>query len=573
VIEWFCRLERFAWIPITLSAAALFASDGATLLLTLAAALFLAAPLFLPEARRWRALTGAALLFFLAACGWAIYYRPDAPIELFEDGQILTPAQTYASGGRPYLDTYPIHGWGADGGVDGFFFRLLGPSLRTFWWRRAAATALALSALGLASGVLFGGILWGAVGLVCALGFCPFLSERHLAIFVALALLLRAARQDRPRDWFLSGILCAVTVFVTLDFGLVAVIAAIAASILLAVLDSRRKGRGRATPVLALLSGIGAGGLPFLAILGRDGAASAFFRVSFLEIPKTITDTWGLPAGSASLFLRSGSPDRVFSALVSGGEMPSLFLLVILGGGTTLFLLRSARGILEPVDRAAGAALAVAGAACRGVLGRADAGHLALYGVFAGLPAAWILYRAARARRHPMLLSAAVLALLLARLHLHRVVALEAGVVADAEGARGAARGARPQAAEISALRRYFDSALAPGQTFFDFGNEPALYFLLGRTPPTRYACVPFYEAEEKQREVVEALERLRPPLAILAGGGPRDAFDGVSNRERAPHVAAYLDAHYEPAGKIHGRIIGMRIPDSTFQIPGGSPR
>ena len=151
-----------------------------------------------------------------------------------------------------------------------------------------------------------------------------------------------------------------------------------------------------------------------------------------------------------------------------------------------------------------------------------------------------------------MLLSTAVLVLLLARLHLHRVVALEAGVVANAERARDAAsRARRQQEGEVAALRRYFDSELAPGETFFDFGNEPALYFLLGRASPTRYPCVPFYEPEEKQREVVEALEHIRPPLAILAGGSPRDAFDGVSNRERAPRVAAYLDAHYEPAGTI----------------------
>ena len=281
-----------------------------------------------------------------------------------------------------------------------------------------------------------------------------------------------------------------------------------------------------------------------------------------------ITDAWGLPAGSAGPILRSGGPDRVFSTLVSGGEMPSLFLLAVLGAGMSLLLLRSAGGILEPVDRAAAAALAVACAACRGALGRADAGHLALYGVFAGLPAAWILFRAARAGRHPILLSGAVLALLLARLHLHRVVALEARAVIDAAQAREAAAGAGPQAEEVAALRRYFDSALATKETFFDFGNEPALYFLLGRASPIRYACVPFYEAEEKQREVIEALERTRPPLAILASGSPRDAFDGVPNRERAPRVAAYLDAHYRPAVMIAGHVIGIRIPDSTFQIP-----
>ena len=70
---------------------------------------------------------------------------------------------------------------------------------------------------------------------------------------------------------------------------------------------------------------------------------------------------------------------------------------------------------------------------------------------------------------------------------------------------------------------------------------------------------MPFYEPEEKQREVVEALDRIRPPLAILAGGSPRDAFDGISNRERAPRVAAYLDTHYEAAGNVAGRIIGRR--------------
>lgn len=558
-MEWVARLERFAWIPILLSSAALLASGAGSLLLCLAAVLFFAAPSFLPEARCWRALTGAALLLFLAACGWTISYRPDAPVELFEDGQLLAPAQAYAAGGRPYLDTYPVHGWGADGGVDGFLFRVLGSSLHTFQWRRGATTALALAALGLASGVLFGGILWGAVGLLCALGFCPFLSERHLAVFVALAFLLRAAREDRTRNWVLAGMLCGATVFVTLDFGLVAVTGAIATAIGLSVLDSGRRERGRAARVLALLCGIGAGSLPFLAILGRQGAAGAFLRVSFLEIPRMITESWGLPAGSAEPMLRSGRPDRVFSAFVSGGEMPSLFLLVVLGSGVTLLLLRASRGILEPVDRAAAAALAVACVACRGALGRADAGHLALYGVFAGLPAAWILYRAASARRHSKLLFAAVLALLLARLHLHRVAALEAGAVAHAAEARLAeGRGAKPLE-EVAALRRYFDSMLAPGQTFFDFGNEPGLYFLLGRASPIRYACVPFYEAEKKQLEVVETLERLRPPLAILASGSPHDAFDGVSNRERAPRVAAYLDAHYEPVDVILGRTIARR--------------
>src|SRR5215470_7221109 len=91
------------------------------------------------------------LLAFLFSSGWTIHYQPGAPVDLFEDGQPLANAATYLQGGHPYLQTYPVHGWGADGGLDSLFFRVFGPSLQTFRVRRAIVTALALTALGLCS--------------------------------------------------------------------------------------------------------------------------------------------------------------------------------------------------------------------------------------------------------------------------------------------------------------------------------------------------------------------------------------------------------------------------------------
>src|SRR5262249_61734002 len=129
------------------------------------------------------------LLAFLFSSGWTIHYQPGTPVDLFEDGQPLANAATYVQGGHPYLQTYPVHGWGADGGLDSLFFRVFGPSLQTFRVRRAIVTALALTALGLCSFSLFENLRWAAVALAACLCFCSFVSERQTLALLALALL------------------------------------------------------------------------------------------------------------------------------------------------------------------------------------------------------------------------------------------------------------------------------------------------------------------------------------------------------------------------------------------------
>jgi len=566
-------LERLAdglWLTLSLSAASLLAPRAAPILLPLALALFLAAPSLARRRKRPRWLTHAALLLLLFACGWTVYDQPGAPLDLFEDGVLLAPAQTYGMGGRPYIDTYPLHGWGADGGLDAFVFRIFGPTLETFRLRRAALTALGLPLLYAASFLLFGDSLWAGIGVLLSLSFCPFLSERQIPALLVLCLLLRAARTRRVADWIVSGALAGAALFFSFDFGLIVLSGGLAAALLVPVLGSGLRWRSPVSSALCFLAGAATGALPFLLRLAQQGAVRAFFLVSFVEIPATIIDTWGLPVDSASAIAAESGPVRFLVLLATGREMPALFLLLLLASGVTILLFRAARRSLEPLDLAAAASIAVAAVALRGALGRADAGHLALYGVLAGPPAAWILYRAAHVRRHRILLTGAVLAILAARLEPLRALAAQWNAIAGAPAARASAasdpRVARSgsatlpsgEARELAALKRVFD-AMPPSQTFFDFANEPALYFLFDRKPPVRYCCVPFYETEEKQLEVIEALERVRPPLAILADGSGRDAFDGVPNRERVPRVAAYLDAHYEPYAEVYGRRIARR--------------
>jgi hypothetical protein len=564
------RLADASWLSLLFSAVAILDGRLAPAFLLLAVAAFFAGPLLLPpEAPPW--LPGFSLLLFLFACAWTVYHQPGAPLDLFEDGLLLAPAQAYGRGARPYLDTYPFHGWGADGGLDAFLFRLFPSTLKTFRIRRAIMTSLALPCLALSSHLLFDSGLWAGVGLLLSVTICPFLSERQLLALVSLCVLLRASRGGRPIGWAVAGGLAGAALFYSLDFGLVVLAGGAIASVVDSLLDGWRRWPRGAAQALAFAGGAATGSIPFLLRLWACGALPAFLRVSFVEIPATAMDTWGLPAGSASAIASTLGSQRILDLLATGKEMPALTLILILTAGTTILLFRAARGLLEPVDRAAAVWLPVAAVALRGAVGRADEGHLALYGTLFGPPAAWILYRAARSRR-PLLLGGLVVLLLAGRLHPRSHLTAEWQAVTSGWRSRAEAAvqpaiprggGASVPIGQAHAIEELRDALnpLPAGQTFFDFANAPALYFLFDRRLPVRYACAPLYETEAKQNEVIDALEREKPPLALLGNGRDADAFDGVSNRERLPRVAAYLDAHYEPAGEAGGLRIWKRRP------------
>lgn len=580
----FGRFAETAWLPMALSAAAVGFPAVAPAVLAFGLFLFLALPALAPAPLRRPAFLPAATALFLFVCGLNVFLQPGGTFDLFEDGQILAAADVYGDGGRPYVDTYPIHGWGADGGLDAFCFRIFGATIETFRVRRGIMTAGALVALAAAAAALFDQTAWKAVGLLAALSFCPFVSERQLPAFASLALLIRAARSGRTRDFLASGALGACGLFHSLDLGVIVLAGGIAGAATGPVLSSgfRRLGSG-ARGAAAFAAGAFAASLPFLLVLARSGSLPAFLRASFREIPRTIGDVWGLPAGSVRALLAESDPRAILRGAAADPSLPAAFLLLLLAGAAAVCLLRAAHGTFDDTDAAAWAALAVAAAATRGVLGRADAGHFALYGVFAGLPAAWLLYRASHAETGRAALTGALLLVFLLRIHPLTTISRERSAVAAGARARnsGQREGVRirrsgratvpaEQATDILALRRFFDSRLERRETFFDFGNEPGLYFLLERRLPIRFTCVPCYEFPAHQNEVITALEAERPPFAVLASGSGRDAFDGVSNRERAPLVAAYLEATYEPCGEIRGRRIGKRrtVPATPTRSP-----
>jgi hypothetical protein len=572
------RMGKIAAISLVPSATSLIVQSDAGVFVPVA----LLAPLAsvgVPLRMRWsRGISICLAALFLFCCGWTIYRQPAAGVDLFEDGHALAPAQQYLLGGRPYLDSYPVHGWGDDGGVDAFFFRIFGSSLQTFRDRRAAWTALSLATLGVSiicSSATPGGVI---AAMLVVLGICPWLSERQLLALAALAFLGAGARTSsrRPILWWLGGVCAGAAIFFSLDIGVIVAFGALIAVVTLPSAEARRlEIRAGLRGGAWVLSGIACGGLPFVLRLWRMGVLAAFLHTSFVELPREIVPTWGLPAGSVAALFRQETvaaslAKRLFDAL-SGRTMPWLFFVLVLAAGGAVLLWRAAAGRLEQVDRAAWMWACVGTVGLRGMLGRADGGHAALYGVFPAVLASWLLLRAFRSNRWvaPTLCCGAFLLI-----RIHPIKALETQLNAVASSARTRARLEQEsvtvfrteramlpagQAGEIGDLKAFLDSRLKPGETFFDFSNEPALYFLLDRSMPVRFLAVPCYETPEKQREVTFRLEQLRPPIAILSSGTWLDAFDGVASRERAPLVAAYLDVHYREIGRVSRWTIGQR--------------
>ena len=383
--------------------------------------------------------------------------------------------------------------------------------------------------------------------------------------FAALLLLCRGVRDRRPLVLAARRRRCGWEILFSLDYGLVVAAGGLGALAVLPILERRSTRRDLVLGSSALRNfalGLLLGLVPFLLSLALEGSLTAFFHASFVELPRWVEEAWGLPVASLWGAVSSANTAAGLVALLSGPAVPPLFLLIVLAAAGVVLLLRGANGRIDATDRAAFVALAVAAVAMRAVLGRADTFHHARYGMLVGIPAAWLLLRAWRGGRAGDLLLAPAALLILARLHpVHTLdfelqavenAARDAAVDTRGPGARsGRALLPLDQAAVLTWFRQFTDARLAPDDTFFDFSNEPALYFVAERTPPIRYCSVAQYESEAAQREVIAALEKAKPPLALLA----RDSleFDGVSNAERAPRVHRYLMENYEPDPEVEG--------------------
>jgi hypothetical protein len=568
----FCRVGARSWITILVAAIGIARPSMSPGLLALGLVLPWA-PIMLRKGSRGSPLAQRVVLtVFVAVCAWKTFYPSVLWIDNFEDGHSLAAAQSYLNGAQPYRDVVPIHGWGADGGIDAFVFRRGGATLHTFFLRHAIWATGALLLLGWACVAALGSDSWGCVAFFFALSICPVPFDRQTLAFASLLLLCLGARTQRRGVIVAAGVVAGFQVLYSVEYGVIVAVGGLLGLLLLRVLD-RVPGEGRRSSSLkdfrAFVGGILCGTLPFLALLSLHGSLLDFLRNSFIEMPRWATEAWGYPAPDLWKTLMGIKTAGDLAAAMASSPSPLFVLALMALAGAVLFV-RGGAGSFDSIDRGALMAWAVAAVAMRVVLGRADGPHLMRYGLFVAIPAAWLVLRAWRSGRSRSVLVLTVVAFL--SCGLHPVQALEkalAEVETAASKTRDGRRGALaprsgaskiiPQeAASLEEFRRYADANLGPNQTFFDFANQPGLYFTADRLLPIRYLTVAQYESADRQTEVIRDLERRKPPIAILPAG-QYGQLDGITNSERAPEVARYLDEHYEFDREVGGYRLAKR--------------
>ncbi len=491
----------------------------------------------------WRALTIGVLLpgSVMAFAAGAVLGSP--PIaDVFEDGHALLPASEYLRGELPYRDIVPGHGLLSDGLYAALSMKSLGDDYRGF--ARAGKVlgilfwpgfyALGIAATGNPATAF-------AIEVFSFLVSPQFSFPRLIASTLTLALALYASQTGKAKVWLLCGAATVLSFAVSVDF------AAYASAGVLTALVTSRGDRRRRTRAFAFGAVVAAAVV--LAALAALGLISNFFRITFSFLPSLFPvyaqGFPGLPVAPGDFNEPPALPVPWIYALVA--------LAVILLGAE---LPRGAR-----VSDPARAALPVLAWLVLSMLSVAERRHVGYVSMM--IPAALVLlarWFSAPGRARPVRIAAAACALTAVAISHHP---LQLGAAAtramqnpgsppDASPldsprrARGALFRRRDRTLIQKTAEMMQRAGFRDGDTWLDFSNAPGLYFLFDRPCPIRYYEPAFYESDEAQQEVIDAIAR-NPRLraALIIGSHP--PVDGIPNAVRAPRVDRYLREHFKP--------------------------
>ena len=367
-----------------------------------------------------------------------------------------------------------------------------------------------------------------------------------------MALATFASRTGKRWAWTACGAALVLDACVSVDFAVYAA-AAVATALIVA------RGNRRAHS-LSLLSGAIPAAVAVAVSLAAFGILDDFARTTFRLVPALFPAyALGFPSLSAPPVVEV--PSIPFPALYGFVALA----LVILGAE----LPRGAR-VPEPA-RAVLPILAWSVLAMLSVVERLHFGYL-----FLAVPTALLLLarwfrRSGRAGPAALVAGAAVAAFA----SLHSPVGLARAVAGAIQNPRSPPDTSpldQPRRARGGIFRRWDRTLILrtadmmrragfrDGDTWIDFASEPGLYFLFDRPCPIRYYEVPFYESEEAQQEVIEAIARDAHVRAVLISA-VYPPIDGIANAVRAPRVYEFLRQHFHPFFREDGVEFWSRDP------------
>ena len=493
--------------------------------------------------RAWIAYPLIAAAYPLALLGIA-----SAPsLDFFEDGHSLLTASEMARGEVAYRDVIPLHGFVSDALIDLGVIKAGRAELGAILMTRRVAGALTVSAiyaLALAA-TTSADLALLATFLSLALFPASTIWLRVLPALLAVAALVTGTRL-RSRKWFaIAGALVVLGLLFSLDVGICSLVVAIFAAI-------------RSRAFVPLLIGVASVLVPALLLFAIGGFAVDFVRVTLFEV---------LTAGSIYTVGPLSIPHclQTLGSLADLIDQPECLANLLWFVALIAVAVLVARSPFRARRRDAVALIAL----WIVFAGVAYVTRRHYYFAFALAP---LLVAGIAAIPRRALWGAIVITVYLALIarpfvHIFDIASplrRSGGVPAKATNPPGIprARGAVIDAAAAAALPsvQRFLATLRPNETFFDFANAATLYYLFDRDCPVRQMGVPIYQREDRQREVIAALERNRNVRAVLiAFPHAGMTVDEIPNAERAPLVWRYLQAHFRPQFEENGVVFWVR--------------
>ena len=515
------------------------------------------------------------LVFFgLAAVAWLGTRGPGALLDLFEHGHWLAPASEMLAGKVPYRDTFPMHGFLSDGGLDYVLFRIFGASYRLSLDARQVLVSLFHPAIFLVAAAAIRRSALAALAIPLNIGMSiAVIADRPVVPLLSLAAFLCAIGEERSKARAVAaGVLGGLGLLYSLDFGTFVLIAEVAT---LAAGGLAFRGRD-AVPIRAAFYFIGLGSVlvPWFALLAAWGALGAFLKVSFFDLPRLFESTWGLHFPAPWELVREwmqGHPYYAEGVPIGPAVAKRFYLAPVFAAlGIALALWTWRRG--KPA--AYSLRLLVLSLACLGfyryVIFRfhLGAGNALTGPLFLLLLVA--LYELSGRRRRVGVALAVVG--VLAAFSMNGPGRLLA-VFRDAASYRertaptpsmlpltlprgGGIRVPRDSAENLRQLLEFVDAHAPPGEPILDLSNRAALYFFSKRPNPTRFTEVPPMATFED--EVLLDLRRNRPALVILESGTGLDAIDRIPNSRRIPRVWAWVEENYPVKVKVAGSTVAL---------------
>lgn len=516
------------------------------------------------------------------------------PIDLYHEGERITPAEAIEEGAAPYRDIFLWHGLFENGikARIGFSIDQTVSGVRRI---EHLLEPLELVALYVLLSVCLGSPFLGLVVAVIA-GYC--LSSPHgrywLAYLSYASVTLWIVRGRHKH--YLAGLgsaLATFALFYSLDGGLAAMVALVGALFYAVVILPRTDKYQPVHSVRTIGSifvGVCAGAIIPLVYLAYNGSVGAWIQATW-DIAGGLSDRSSTPYPPLIVGIKTAVRNG-FSALPES-KIIALYVppFVILWGLSHL-ITRRIIGVVKGSMLTLPVIVMGATLFFRAVIRRPDADHLGkILPLIVAITAVLILHHARTLRirgchwmyyvSHGLMLMLAVYTMLWifsldsetapavilrSRSSYHASIVAEDPVRPIQLERAGTGVVANPaRAIWLERLVNLLSNRLNPGDTFYDFTNRGLLYYLADRPCPTRYAQTTYAGSKRAQREVIHDLSMRRPKLVVFPSANPlRYAYDQLNHPFRHPLITRYLYRNYLPWVMVGDAIILKRKADTA---------